>query len=74
MAGRETKVLLLDEPTRGIDVGTKAQIYALIRHAAEQGLAVVLVSSEMPELLALSDRIVVLSDGRLTGELHAGRR
>lgn len=68
--GRETKVLLLDEPTRGIDVGTKAQIYALIRHAADQGLAVVLVSSEMPELLALSDRIIVLSDGRMTGELR----
>ena len=68
--GRETKVLLLDEPTRGIDVGTKAQIYGLIRHAADQGLAVVLVSSEMPELLALSDRIIVLSDGRMTGELR----
>lgn len=68
--GRETKVLLLDEPTRGIDVGTKAQIYALIRQAADKGLAVVLVSSEMPELLALSDRIIVLSDGRMTGELR----
>lgn len=67
--GRDTRVLLLDEPTRGIDVGTKAQIYDLVRAAADRGLAVVLVSSEMPELLALSDRIVVLSDGRLTGEL-----
>ncbi len=68
--GEGTKVLLLDEPTRGIDVGTKAEIYRLVREAADQGLAVLLVSSEMPELLALSDRIVVLSEGRLTGELR----
>jgi ABC-type sugar transport system ATPase subunit len=67
--GESTKVLLLDEPTRGIDVGTKAEIYRLVREAAERGLAVVLVSSDMPELLALSDRIIVLSDGKLTGEL-----
>lgn len=66
---RQTKVLLLDEPTRGIDVGTKTEIYKLIRQAADSGLAVLLVSSEMPELLLLSDRIVVLSEGRLTGEL-----
>jgi ABC-type sugar transport system ATPase subunit len=68
--GRETKVLLLDEPTRGIDVGTKAQVYRLVREAADRGLAVLLVSSEMPELLALSDRVVVLSDGEMTGELR----
>lgn len=67
--GKDTKVLLLDEPTRGIDVGTKAQIYALVRRAADEGLAVLLVSSEMPELLALSDRLIVLSDGRITGTL-----
>ena len=64
-----TGVLLLDEPTRGIDVGTKAEIYRIVREAAEAGLAVLLVSSEMPELLALSDRVVVMCDGRLTGEL-----
>ncbi|HVU64171.1 MAG TPA: sugar ABC transporter ATP-binding protein [Phycisphaerales bacterium] len=68
--GHDTRVLLLDEPTRGIDVGTKAQIYTLVRAAAERGLAVLLVSSEMPELLALSDRIIVLSDGQMTGELR----
>jgi len=67
--GRDTKVLLLDEPTRGIDVGTKAEIYKQIRRAARRGLAVLLVSSEMPELLALSDRIIVLAEGRRTGEL-----
>lgn len=67
--GRDTRVLLLDEPTRGIDVGTKAEVYRLVREAAARGLAVLLVSSEMPELLALSDRIVVMSGGRVTGEL-----
>ncbi len=68
--GEGTRVLLLDEPTRGIDVGTKSEIYRLVREAADRGLAVLLVSSEMPELLALSDRIIVLSEGRLTGELR----
>lgn len=67
---QRTKVLLLDEPTRGIDVGTKHEIYKLIRAAADSGLAVLLVSSEMPELLNLSDRILVMSEGRLTGELR----
>jgi ribose transport system ATP-binding protein len=68
--GRDTKVLLLDEPTRGIDVGTKAEIYRLVRAAADAGAAVLLVSSEMPELLALSDRILVMCDGRISGELR----
>ncbi|MCC6428171.1 MAG: sugar ABC transporter ATP-binding protein [Phycisphaerales bacterium] len=68
--GRQTKVLLLDEPTRGIDVGTKAEVYRLIREAADAGAAVLLVSSEMPELLALSDRIIVMCEGRITGELN----
>ena len=64
-----TRVLLLDEPTRGIDVGTKSEVYRLIFEAADAGLAVLLVSSEMPELLALADRIIVLCEGELTGEL-----
>jgi rhamnose transport system ATP-binding protein len=64
-----TKVLLLDEPTRGIDVGTKAEIYKLVWQAADAGMAVLLVSSEMPELLLLSDRIVVMCEGEITGEL-----
>ncbi|MFO0858701.1 MAG: sugar ABC transporter ATP-binding protein [Phycisphaerales bacterium] len=67
--GKDTKVLLLDEPTRGIDVGTKNEVYKLVRAFAESGGAVLLVSSEMPELLALSDRIQVLCEGRITGEL-----
>ncbi|MEO5860030.1 MAG: xylose ABC transporter ATP-binding protein [Pyrinomonadaceae bacterium] len=62
------KVLFLDEPTRGIDVGAKQEIYAEINKLAEQGLAIVLVSSELPEVLGLSDRIMVLHEGRVTGE------
>ena len=62
------KVLFLDEPTRGIDVGAKQEIYLEINRLAAQGLAIVLVSSELPEVLALSDRILVLHEGRLTGE------
>lgn len=68
--GKATKVLLLDEPTRGIDVGTKAEVYKLVRAAADAGAAVLLVSSEMPELLALSDRILVMCAGRISGELN----
>jgi inositol transport system ATP-binding protein len=62
-------VLLLDEPTRGIDIGAKAEIYALIRSLAQQGMAVLLVSSELPELLGLSDRILVLAEGKQTALL-----
>jgi D-xylose transport system ATP-binding protein len=62
-------VLLLDEPTRGIDVGAKQEIYALIDRLASAGLALVLVSSELPEVLGLADRILVLHEGRVTGEL-----
>jgi D-xylose transport system ATP-binding protein len=62
------RVLFLDEPTRGIDVGAKQEIYAQINRLAESGLAIVLVSSELPEVLGLSDRVIVLHEGRLTGE------
>ena len=62
------KVLFLDEPTRGIDVGAKQEIYAEINELAKKGLAIVMVSSELPEVLGLSDRILVLHGGRLTGE------
>ena len=64
----QPKVLFLDEPTRGIDVGAKQEIYSLINSLARTGLAIVLVSSELPEVLGLSDRILVLHEGRLTGE------
>jgi ribose transport system ATP-binding protein len=62
------RVLLLDEPTRGIDINAKKEIYALIEELARAGLAVVLVSSEMPEILALADRVLVMSEGRKAAE------
>jgi len=62
------RVLFLDEPTRGIDVGAKQEIYAQINKLAKSGLAIVLVSSELPEVLGLSDRVLVLHEGRVTGE------
>jgi ABC-type sugar transport system ATPase subunit len=68
----EPKVLLLDEPTRGIDINAKKEIYSLIDELVHAGMGVVMVSSELPEILAMSDRILVLSEGRLTGEF-AGR-
>ena len=66
----EAEVLIMDEPTRGIDVGAKAEIYKLICELAEQGKAVIVVSSEMPELLGLCDRIIVLHEGEITGEVR----
>jgi ABC-type sugar transport system ATPase subunit len=68
---RKPRVLLLDEPTRGIDVGTKAEIYAVIRRLADAGVAVIVVSSEIPELLGLADEIIVLREGRLSARLPA---
>lgn len=65
----QPKVLLLDEPTRGIDVGAKAEVHRLVRELAAKGMATVLISSELPELLALSDRIVVMRQGAVSGEL-----
>jgi D-xylose transport system ATP-binding protein len=62
------RVLFLDEPTRGIDVGAKQEIYALINRLAKTGIAIVLVSSELPEVLGLADRVLVLYEGRVTGE------
>ena len=62
------RILLLDDPTRGIDVGAKAELYQLIDRLCREGLAVILTSSELPELLALSDRIIVLAEGCVTAE------
>jgi ribose transport system ATP-binding protein len=64
-------VLFFDEPTRGIDVGAKSEIYKLLRSLAGQGKAIVMISSELPEILRMSDRIVVMCEGRITGELSA---
>lgn len=63
------KVLILDEPTRGIDVGAKAEIYSLIDDLANEGLGIMFISSEMPEVLGLADRVYVMQNGRITGEL-----
>jgi ribose transport system ATP-binding protein len=62
-------VLIFDEPTRGIDVGAKQEIYKLMRSLADQGKAIIMISSEMPELLGMSDRIIVMHEGRIMGEL-----
>ncbi|MCX6126398.1 MAG: sugar ABC transporter ATP-binding protein [Proteobacteria bacterium] len=62
------KVLFLDEPTRGIDVGARAEIYKIVNEMASEGVAVVMVSSELPEVLGLSDRVIVMCNGRITGE------
>jgi ribose transport system ATP-binding protein len=66
---RDCRVLLLDEPTRGVDVGARSEIYALIRKLAANGVAIVLVSSEVEEVLGLADRVVVLREGRA---VHTG--
>jgi simple sugar transport system ATP-binding protein len=65
----DPQLLILDEPTRGIDVGAKSEIYELIGELVEQGVAVVLISSEMPELLGLADRVAVMNEGSLQGIL-----
>lgn len=69
MVARSPKVLLLDEPTRGVDVGAKEEIYDIIRKLAATGMSVILVSSELPEILSLSDRVLVLREGKSMGEL-----
>jgi ribose transport system ATP-binding protein len=66
------RVLFVDEPTRGVDIGAKAQIYAILRELADQGAGIVAISSELPELIGISDRILVLHEGRLAGELGPG--
>ena len=69
---RDCRVLLLDEPTRGVDVGARSEMYALIRALADRGVAVVVVSSEIPEVLGLADRVLVIGDGRVLAEEPAG--
>jgi putative multiple sugar transport system ATP-binding protein len=64
------KVLILDEPTRGIDVGAKYEIYSIINELADGGRAVLMISSEMPELLGMCDRIYVMNEGRFVGEFQ----
>ena len=70
--GQEMKVVIMDEPTKGVDVGAKAEIYQIMGDLALKGYAIILISSEMPEILGMSDRIIVMCNGRVTGELSRG--
>ena len=67
----DTDVLIFDEPTRGIDVGAKSEIYKLLNELAQQGKAIMMISSELPEILRMSHRILVMCEGRITGELSS---
>ena len=69
---RDCEVLFFDEPTRGIDVGARHEIYLLMNDLAARGKAIVMVSSELPEVLGLADRILVMHEGRVTGEIASG--
>ena len=69
---RDCPILIFDEPTRGIDVGAKSEIYRLLNALAAQGKAIIVISSELPEVLRLSHRIAVMCEGRLTGVLPGG--
>lgn len=68
---KSPSVLIMDEPTRGIDVGTKYEIYKIMVSLAKQGVAIIMISSELPELISMSDRIIVLAEGKMAGELSA---
>ncbi|HEY5670502.1 MAG TPA: sugar ABC transporter ATP-binding protein [Anaerolineales bacterium] len=68
----DTEILIFDEPTRGIDVGAKSEIYKLLNDLAHQGKAIIMISSELPEILRMSHRVVVMCEGRVTGILNAG--
>ena len=70
MLATNCDILIFDEPTRGIDVGAKQEIYTLMVKLAEQGKAIIMISSEMPELIGMSDRILVMSHGEISGELN----
>ena len=61
------KILILDEPTRGVDVGAKAEIYSIMNELAKQGMSIIMISSELPEILNMSDRIYVMREGKVTG-------
>jgi ABC-type sugar transport system ATPase subunit len=69
----EPKILIMDEPTRGIDVGAKAEVHALMSRLAQQGIGILMISSEMKEIIGMSDRVVVMCQGRVTGEFERGK-
>ena len=66
---KNPSILFVDEPTKGIDVGTKADFYKILDNLANAGISIIMVSSDMPELVSVSDRVLVMSNGNLTGEL-----
>ncbi len=65
------RVLVLDEPTRGVDVGARQEIYQIIRELAADGVAIIIVSSDLPEILSICERVIVMHEGRITGTLQA---
>lgn len=67
------KLLIMDEPTRGIDIGAKAEVHGLMSQLAQQGMGILMISSEMPEIIGMSDRVVVMCQGRITGEFKRGQ-
>jgi len=66
---RNADIIIFDEPTRGIDIGAKYEIYLLINRLASQGKAIIMISSELPEILGMSDRIIVMHEGQIKGEI-----
>jgi inositol transport system ATP-binding protein len=68
---RNPQVLIVDEPTRGVDVGAKAEVHQILVGLASRGIAILMISSELPEILSVSDRIVTMRQGRITGEMPA---
>ncbi len=70
----QPKVLIVDEPTRGIDIGAKVEVHNLLFEMARSGIAIIAISSELPEVLAISDRIVTMREGRVTGEHRRATR
>lgn len=67
--GAGSKVLILDEPTRGVDVGAKKEIYSLMKELTERGVGIIMVSSDLPEVIGVSDRVIVVHEGKIAGEL-----
>ena len=66
---QDSEIIILDEPTRGIDVGAKSEIYRLINQLVKSGKSVIMISSELPEIIGMSDRVIIIHEGRLVGEL-----
>jgi ABC-type sugar transport system ATPase subunit len=67
------QMLIMDEPTRGIDIGAKAEVHALMSQLAKRGIGILMISSEMPEIIGMSDRVIVMCQGRITGEFERGQ-